>query len=219
MTTALPRPSGCCPTTSRSGATCNTSTGRRWRRRKPTTFGICGNGRQLLSARSAGPAQRHPVGVLLGQEVADRQLDGRAGRVRVQPVDPQHRMARVAATAPATIVVGRRDGDRLRCLADRLVQMRLEQRRSRCCVLTAPSRSSAASTTSRATASGRCTVVTRTERRRAAAGTPRSTRRRRRAAAGWRRRRRPGGAGPGSTSMVVSSDRLIRSSIDPSWRR
>ena len=37
-------------------------------------------------------AQGHPIRVLLGQEVADRQLDGPARRVGVQPVHPQHRM-------------------------------------------------------------------------------------------------------------------------------
>ena len=37
-----------------------------------------------------GAAQGDAVGVLLGQKVADRQLDGRTGRIGVQPVDAQH---------------------------------------------------------------------------------------------------------------------------------
>jgi hypothetical protein len=36
---------------------------------------------------SAGTAQGHPVGVLLGQEVADRQLDRPVRIVGVEPVD------------------------------------------------------------------------------------------------------------------------------------
>ena len=41
----MPRPSGCWPTTSRSGPTCDTSTVQRWHRRRPTTSAHARNGR------------------------------------------------------------------------------------------------------------------------------------------------------------------------------
>jgi hypothetical protein len=39
------------------------------------------------ACKSACAAQCHPVGVLLGQEVADRELHGCGGRIGVEPVD------------------------------------------------------------------------------------------------------------------------------------
>ena len=139
----------------------------------------------------AGAAQRHPVGVLLGQEVADRQLDGRARRRRSTAGRPaasdgpasQPTAAATSSSAPATVID---------CAASAIGWRRCG--------------SSSPMTVLRA--DGAVGQLRRVEHRpgdrlgqvhpgqherhavRAAGGTPRCRRRRRRGAAGWPRRRR-----------------------------
>src|SRR5271154_698036 len=45
-------------------------------------------------------AELDPVGVVLGVEVADRELDGVLFFVEVQAVDPEHRLTGLAAQVP-----------------------------------------------------------------------------------------------------------------------
>ena len=83
--------------------------------------------RAAHAASGDAAAQVGAVGVQLGQEVADRELDRGAAGVQVQPVDAQQRVAGRAAERRGRPGVGERDGDALLRFRDGRVQPGVEQ--------------------------------------------------------------------------------------------
>ena len=172
--------------------------------------------RRFYPPARARPAQRDPVGVLLGQEVADRQLDRPAARFGVQPVHPQHRMAGHASHGVGDHRVRRCDRDRLRGFGNRVDEAWFEQPDDRVGATWPhrPVRPSAAPTGP--TAGGQ--VHCRRHERHAIVAAP--ERHRVHDVVGEPQPARDVDVHPstqtGHTSMVVSSDRLIRSSMEPS---